>query len=151
MLARRGARLHVDLESLIAHFAHLKSGELTMARISRYFGTSLVGLFIMLSVTSALAQGLVVKSVANPTLGNILTDSQGMTLYIYTKDSPNVSNCYDKCADAWPPLIAAAGQTVSGEGVSGTLTTIKRTDNSDQVAYNGQPLYYWVKDKQPGD
>ncbi len=85
-----------------------------MARISRYLGTSLVGLLIMLSVTSALAQGLVVKSVANPTLGNILTDSRGITLYIFTNDAPNVSNCYDKCADAWPPLIATAGQTVSG-------------------------------------
>ena len=28
-----------------------------------------------------------------------------MTLYLYTKDEPSVSNCYDQCAVAWPPLM----------------------------------------------
>jgi predicted lipoprotein with Yx(FWY)xxD motif len=122
-----------------------------MARIYRYLGSGLVALFLVLSVSTALAQSVIVKSVANATLGNILTDSRGMTLYIYTKDTANVSNCYDKCADAWPPLTVPTGQTATAEGIGGTLGTIVRTDGTSQVTYNSQPLYYWVKDQKPGD
>ena len=39
-------------------------------------------------------------------LGRILTGNQGMTLYLYTKDTPGVTNCYGQCAVAWPPLLS---------------------------------------------
>ena len=35
-------------------------------------------------------------------LGQFLADDKGMTLYVYTKDTPNTSNCYNACATAWP-------------------------------------------------
>ena len=40
----------------------------------------------------------------NDTLGSFLVDDKGMTLYLFTKDTPNTTVCYDKCATAWPPL-----------------------------------------------
>lgn len=104
----------------------------------------------MMSVSIAAAQGVVVKSMAS-TLGNILADSRGMTLYIFTKDSPNVSNCYDGCATAWPPLLVPSGQNATGENIGGTFSTTQRKDGTQQVTYNGQPLYYFQKDQQPGD
>jgi predicted lipoprotein with Yx(FWY)xxD motif len=87
----------------------------------------------------------------NDTLGSFLTDEKGMTLYLFTKDTPNTSNCYDKCATAWPPLLTS-GDPVAGEGVDGALLgTTNRTDGTVQVTYNGWPLYYYEKDKAPGD
>jgi predicted lipoprotein with Yx(FWY)xxD motif len=85
------------------------------------------------------------------TLGSFLVDDKGMTLYLFTKDAPNTSNCYDKCATAWPPLYTM-GNPVAGDGVDASkLGTTTRTDGKVQVTYNGWPLYYYAKDKTAGD
>ena len=87
----------------------------------------------------------------NDTLGSFLVDAKGMSLYLFTKDTPNTSNCYDKCATAWPPLLTS-GDPVAGEGVNASmLGTTTRTDGSVQVTYNGWPLYYYEKDTAAGD
>jgi predicted lipoprotein with Yx(FWY)xxD motif len=87
----------------------------------------------------------------NDTLGSFLVDDKGMSLYLFTKDTPDTSVCYDKCATAWPPLLTTDAP-VGGEGVDGSmLGTTTRTDGTVQVTYNGWPLYYYVKDKAPGD
>ena len=87
----------------------------------------------------------------NDTLGSFLVDEKNMTLYLFTKDTPNTSNCYDKCATAWPPLLTT-GSSVAKDGVDASkLGTTKRTDGTVQVTYNGWPLYYYVKDTKPGD
>jgi predicted lipoprotein with Yx(FWY)xxD motif len=87
----------------------------------------------------------------NDKLGDILTDDKGMTLYLYTKDTKNTSNCYDKCATNWPPLLTA-GAAMAGTGADTTLLgTTTRKDGTTQVTYNGWPVYYWIKDKQAGD
>jgi predicted lipoprotein with Yx(FWY)xxD motif len=80
-----------------------------------------------------------------PDLGTILT-SDGMTLYLFTKDQENVTNCYDQCAVNWPPLLTNGGQPAAGKGVTGQLGVIDRTDGTQQVTYNGIPLYYYIKD-----
>ncbi len=87
----------------------------------------------------------------NDKLGSFIADGDGRTLYLYTKDTKNTSNCYDKCASAWPPLIQS-GQPTLKEGLdSSLLGTTTRKDGSTQVTYNGWPLYYWASDKNPGD
>ncbi len=84
-------------------------------------------------------------------LGSILVDDKGMTLYLYTKDSPNTSACYGKCATAWPPLLTS-GTPAGAAGLDASkLGTTTRTDGTVQATYNGWPLYYYAKDKQPGD
>ncbi len=87
----------------------------------------------------------------NDKLGSFLVDDKGMTLYLFTKDTPNTSTCYGKCAAAWPPLLTA-GTPVAGNGVDASkFGTTMRTDGTTQVTYNGWPLYYFAKDKAPGD
>jgi predicted lipoprotein with Yx(FWY)xxD motif len=87
----------------------------------------------------------------NDELGSFLVDDKGMTLYLFTKDTPNTTVCYEKCAVAWPPLLTN-GDAVAGEGVDASLLgTTNRTDGTVQVTYNGWPLYYYEKDKAPGD
>ncbi len=85
-------------------------------------------------------------------LGPYLTDEAGLTLYTFAIDVPGTSNCYDRCAVAWPPLLVEAGdQLVAGEGLPGELGTTEREDGTLMVTYNGWPLYYWVNDEAPGD
>lgn len=85
-------------------------------------------------------------------LGPFLVGADGMTLYIFTNDTPGLSNCYDQCATNWPPLLVEDGEVpTQGAGVSGELGVITRTDSTRQVTYNGWPLYYWVNDAAPGD
>jgi predicted lipoprotein with Yx(FWY)xxD motif len=124
-----------------------------MFDLRKRLGLALALLMLFGLVPLAAAQNSATVQVAeHPTQGNILTDSQGMTLYLFTKDTENVSNCYDQCAVNWPPLLAEAGTEPSaGEGVPGQLGVIDRTDGNQQVTYNGMPLYYFAKDSQAGD
>lgn len=91
-----------------------------------------------------------VKTSKDAKLGTILTDAAGRTLYIYKKDSMNVSNCSGGCAQNWPALTTAATPTLAS-GIAGTLGTITRSDGTKQVTYNGMPLYYFRADSKPGD
>lgn len=84
-------------------------------------------------------------------VGRYLTDEQGRSVYMFKADSPNETTCYEDCAQAWPPVLTEA-KPEAGEGVEDSkLGTIERKDGSQQVTYNGWPLYYFVKDQQPGD
>ena len=100
---------------------------------------------------AAAAGGATVALGQNDTLGSFLVDDKGMTLYLFTKDTPNTTVCYEKCAVAWPPLLTT-GDPVAGDGVDASLLgTTNRTDGTVQITYNGWPLYYYEKDKAPGD
>ncbi len=87
----------------------------------------------------------------NDELGPFLVDSEGMTLYLYAMDQPGVTNCYDRCAVAWPPLLEGDTRPTLEEGVPGRLGVIPRNDGGRQITYNGWPLYYWQDDMAPGD
>jgi len=90
-----------------------------------------------------------VRLVDDPKLGQILTDNQGMTLYVFAKDQTNASNCNGACATIWPPLIVFDGAV--NARAPGSLGVVSRSDGSMQVTYNGMPLYSYAKDKAPGD
>ena len=88
--------------------------------------------------------------VANSSLGSILVDSTGRTLYLFKADSGTKSACAGACATAWPPLLAT-GTPTAGTGLTASkLGTISRSDGTQQVTYNGHPLYLFVKDTKPG-
>ena len=85
-------------------------------------------------------------------LGKFLAGEDGKTLYIFKKDTANVSNCSAGCAQAWPPFTLDAGEQVkAGAGITGALTTFARSDGTMQVAYKGAPLYYYATDTKAGD
>ena len=86
----------------------------------------------------------------HPDLGPILVDGEGMTLYMFTKDEPNKSNCSGGCLENWPPLVTQ-GSPVAGEGVDEALIgSADLPDGQKIVTYNEMPLYYWVNDTAPG-
>jgi predicted lipoprotein with Yx(FWY)xxD motif len=105
------------------------------------------------AATSAAAAGETYEvKVATGTVGMYLTGEDGKTLYTFSVDKPNSSNCADTCATNWPPFTVSGADTLkAGDGVTGKLTTFARPDGSMQVAYNGAPLYYFAKDTKAGD
>jgi predicted lipoprotein with Yx(FWY)xxD motif len=88
--------------------------------------------------------------VANSSLGSILVNSTGRTLYLFKADVGDKSTCTGACATAWPPLLTT-GKPTAGTGLTASkLGTIMRSGSSRQVTYNGHPLYVFIKDKKPG-
>ncbi|MFJ4923682.1 hypothetical protein [Streptomyces sp. NPDC088725] len=84
-------------------------------------------------------------------LGKILLDPKGRTLYVFDKDKTSKSTCDGGCATAWPPLVFT-GKPKAGSGVkSSLLSTTTRSDGSKQVTYHGHPLYLYQGDQKPGD
>ena len=109
-------------------------------------GAAAIGL---LSTSFAIAEDYLGGLVKSAEVGGkeILTDAKGMTLYTWDKDAVGVSNCYDQCADNWPPLLVDASTKVEGD-----FTLVDRKDSDKKiVAYKGMPLYLWIKDTKPGD
>jgi predicted lipoprotein with Yx(FWY)xxD motif len=101
---------------------------------------------------SATAASSGAVDLATTTLGKVLVDNEGRTLYLYTKDTQNKpSTCDGACATSWPPAIAS-GTPTAGTGLeTSKLTEMKRTDGTEQLAYNGWPLYRYAKDAKAGD
>jgi predicted lipoprotein with Yx(FWY)xxD motif len=98
---------------------------------------------------NAATRGATVK-IAGSSLGRILVDSKGITLYDFVKDKGTTSVCYGACAALWPPLLTT-GKPVAGPGVRASLLgTTKRKDGKLEVTYGGHPLYYFVTDRKPG-
>jgi predicted lipoprotein with Yx(FWY)xxD motif len=87
---------------------------------------------------------------ARTSLGRVLVDSKGITLYDFVKDKGGMSACYGACAALWPPVLTK-GKPIAGPGVrQALLGTTKRSDGKLEVTYGGHPLYYFVTDRKPG-
>jgi predicted lipoprotein with Yx(FWY)xxD motif len=84
-------------------------------------------------------------------LGKILVDSKGRTLYLFQKDSGTRSACTGACAASWPPLRGSAKPVVGAGASASMVTTVRRSDGASQVVYHGHPLYLFSGDKNPGD
>jgi len=88
--------------------------------------------------------------IANPSLGNYLVDSKGMTLYYFAKDVYGNGACIDKCLDIWPIFYAPEVIVPSSLDIM-DFNEITREDGNRQTTYRGHPLYYYVSDLKPGD
>ncbi len=92
------------------------------------------------SATSAL-------SLRQTSVGRVLIDANGRTLYLFAADTANVSKLSPAGRAVWPPFIAATPPKATGGALAGQIGTVT---GSNQVTYNGHPLYYFVGDKSPG-
>jgi predicted lipoprotein with Yx(FWY)xxD motif len=112
-----------------------------------------VAALVLLGISVATAGGpppaLTGGTLKTATIGGatVLTTAQGFTLYWFAPDTPIRSNCDGVCAGYWPPV---AGSGTPEPGIPGKLGTIKRSDGTAQVTYNGHPLYTYVGDTAPG-
>jgi predicted lipoprotein with Yx(FWY)xxD motif len=89
---------------------------------------------------AATAEGLKTASIGGVT---VLTNAKGFTLYSFAPDTATKSACSGACATAWPPQAATAT-------AKSPYTTIKRSDGTTQLVFNGHPLYTFTGDTSPG-
>lgn len=89
-------------------------------------------------------------SSASTSLGTIVVDGKGRTLYLFAKDKSMKSNCSGACATNWMPFTATS-KPAAGGGVSmSAISLVKRGDGTRQVTLNGHPLYYFTGDQSAG-
>jgi len=92
-----------------------------------------------------------IKLSSSGSMGNFLVDANGMTLYYFTKDNIDKSNCaVGPCLSAWP-AFSTSEIVVTSPLSSSDFSLITRDDGTTQTTYKGWPLYHFANDKQPGD
>lgn len=101
-------------------------------------------------LASAATAPTTVKTAKISSLGTVLVNASGLTLYRFTTDKKGSSSCTGACAALWPPLLATAKPT-AGKGVTASkLGMLKRSNGQKQVTYEGFPLYRYAGDRKPG-
>jgi predicted lipoprotein with Yx(FWY)xxD motif len=82
--------------------------------------------------------------------GWILTNKRGRPLYAFTRDGRGASQCYGRCAAAWPPFIVH-GTLLDKKGAKDRLVgNVRRREGGRQVTYAGRPLYFHAGDRKAG-
>ena len=94
--------------------------------------------------------GSTVIKTASASGNTFLTDGSGRAVYLWTKDTGDMSACTGACAGAWPPVTATGTVTASGSAKASDVGTITRSDGTKQVTYDGHPLYYFSGDSGAG-
>lgn len=100
--------------------------------------------------SSASGSGATVIKTASSSAGTFLTDGSGRAVYLWAKDTSDMSNCTGACAGAWPAVTTAGSVTAAGAAKASDLGTITRSGGAKQVTYDGHPLYYFSGDSGPG-
>ena len=98
------------------------------------------------SASASAGSGVALKS-ATINGVTVVTNAQGFTLYSFAPDTATASKCTGACAQIWPPVT---GPAAAGQGVTGKLGTITRSDGSKQATYDGHPLYTYTADTATG-
>jgi predicted lipoprotein with Yx(FWY)xxD motif/Ca2+-binding RTX toxin-like protein len=122
------------------------------ARVTRVLalaGLGLAAAVLATAATAATRSGAVVK-LHKSSLGQILADSHGRTLYMWAHDKHHKSTCYGGCAVYWPALITHGKPRATGGVRKALLGTTRRRDGKLQVTYRGHPLYRFAGDTGPG-
>jgi predicted lipoprotein with Yx(FWY)xxD motif len=102
------------------------------------------------AATTATRVSAATVGVRHTSLGRVIVNSKGRTLYLFEKDTSRRSACSGQCAQFWPPLLTH-GAPVAHPGVKQSLLgKIRRADGSQQVTYAGHPLYRYIGDSKPG-
>jgi predicted lipoprotein with Yx(FWY)xxD motif len=88
--------------------------------------------------------------VAKLSIGPVLVDASGRTLYVFSPDARKTPTCTRTCASFWPPLLVRH-RPVAGSGVKKSLLgTVRTAAGKLQVTYDHWPLYTFVEDTAPG-
>lgn len=102
------------------------------------------------SASGAASGSATVIKTASSSAGTVLTDGSGRAVYVWAKDTGDMSSCSGACAAAWPAVTTTGAATASGGAQSSDLGTITRSDGTKQVTYDKHPLYYFAGDSGPG-
>jgi predicted lipoprotein with Yx(FWY)xxD motif len=88
--------------------------------------------------------------VAHTSLGDVLVDGQGRTLYALTKDANGMPTCTGGCAIEWPPATVT-GTAMAAAGVTAPTTTVAAPGGGQMLKAGKWPLYRFSGDSKAGD
>jgi predicted lipoprotein with Yx(FWY)xxD motif len=111
---------------------------------------ALFGSAVATATPDATSSRTATVKIAHRSLGKILVDSRGRTLYVLSADPAGKSKCFGACATNWPPLRVSGKPTVGTGLKASKVGTIARRDGRRQVTYNRHPLYRFVGDARVG-
>jgi predicted lipoprotein with Yx(FWY)xxD motif len=107
-------------------------------------------LLLALTATGATGVSQATVKTRSTSLGRVLVNGQGLTLYLFEKDKAGKSACYGACANFWPPLLTSAKPKAGSGAKASLLGTTKRKNGALQATYNHHPLYRYKLDTKPG-
>jgi len=121
-----------------------------MTRLKLFIALSSLGSLglvsgVALASTAQASASNTVISTKQTSLGTILVNSSGKTLYLDTADKPPHFACTGACLKAWPALKAVGTVKAAGAAKAALLGTTKGPAGKT-VTYNGHPLYTFVSD-----
>jgi predicted lipoprotein with Yx(FWY)xxD motif len=87
--------------------------------------------------------------VAMLSVGDVLVDAAGRTLYVFSPDKRHAPTCTGPCTAAWPPLLVRHVQAGNGARKR-LLGSVKTKDGRRQATYDGWPLYTFSGDSKAG-
>jgi predicted lipoprotein with Yx(FWY)xxD motif len=87
---------------------------------------------------------------SDSSLGKILTNDKGMTLYAFMGDKNGMPSCNDACAAVWPALTTSGSSLPAGLDAK-EFKVVKRSDGKTQIVAGEWPLYTFTVDKAAGD
>jgi predicted lipoprotein with Yx(FWY)xxD motif len=109
-----------------------------------------VGFLVAGSIARSATQANGTVSLGKTKLGEVLVNSKGHTLYMFSKDKNGKSSCSGSCAKFWPPYLQH-GKVTAGTGVKASLLgSTRRSNGSMQITYKRHPLYGFALDKKAG-
>jgi predicted lipoprotein with Yx(FWY)xxD motif len=143
--------VHMRPKHVSFSFAALAATALVAAACSSAAPTPSASVAGATATPAASSSAITIGSMTT-SLGSFLTGPNGMTLYVFSADKPDQSNCSGQCATLWPPLTVTSGASVTPpSGATASFGTITRSDGTVQVTYNHMPLYYFANDSKAGD
>jgi predicted lipoprotein with Yx(FWY)xxD motif len=141
--AAPSARFPAQIPAAAARAAGITAAGLAVAALV-LFGLVVAGASSPAPAATGTGTGLKTTTIGGTT---VLTNAKGFTLYSFAPDTPATSKCYGSCAAYWPPVT---GTPAASSALPGRVGTLKRTNGSEQLTYNGHPLYTYVGDSAPG-
>ena len=100
---------------------------------------------------SAPGGSVALLTIRKTTIGYVLADASGYTVYTDARDPKNTSKpaCTGRCLLAWFPVTGKA-KAAKGVRLHAVLGSITRSTEVVQATYNGYPLYTFGSDSAPG-
>ena len=107
-------------------------------------------------VAAKSAPSVTIGTYKTPEDGTLITGAENRTVYVFKPDEESTSGhektstCYGACATVWPPVLSSGTPAVSGGAKASLIGLTTRKDGTEQVTYNGLPLYYYTADAKAG-
>jgi predicted lipoprotein with Yx(FWY)xxD motif len=84
-------------------------------------------------------------------VGDVLVDTEGAALYAANEEANGMVVCVDSCTTIWDPVTVSDGDKPTADsGLADELGTVQRPEGTQQITFDGRPLYRFAEDPSPG-